>query len=273
MKFGMGEEGFCFVREDSVRGSQAACLVGGPSQIWGRQPSACTAPLGPHTGGLRSVFCPAHVRAKNGFYLISPPAGGETLRGLPSRARGVERRRWGEPYGAGPEGLFRRMGRCGETARCALPGESMERKGLPLRLPVDPRGRHRLTREDGRERLYPLSPKGLRLTCPSVGVTRWWWASAEASPQGEGFGRSTQKSSLKKSPKRKSPNQGTYMGSIQTHCRFAASLPQKMERAPASGFIRSGSRAKPWDSLRPGFLLEKAWIPAPDRGGKPRCGF
>ncbi|HIY31874.1 MAG TPA: hypothetical protein H9833_01315, partial [Candidatus Evtepia faecavium] len=42
---------------------------------------------------------------------------------------------------------------------------------------------------------------------------------------------SVEKSSLKKSQKRKSPNQGTYMGSIKTHDRLAASLSQKMERA------------------------------------------
>ena len=29
----------------------------------------------------------------------------------------------GEPYGVEPDGLLRWMGRCGETAVCALPGE------------------------------------------------------------------------------------------------------------------------------------------------------
>ncbi len=35
-----------------------------------------------HTCGLRSVFVHAHVAAENGFHFISPPAGGETLRGF-----------------------------------------------------------------------------------------------------------------------------------------------------------------------------------------------
>ena len=69
------------------------------------------------TLGLRSVFCPAHVRAKNGFYLVPPAAAGGSLRRLPSRARGVGRRRWGEPYGANPDGLLRRMERCGRLRR------------------------------------------------------------------------------------------------------------------------------------------------------------
>ena len=36
--------------------------------------------------------------------------------------------------------------------------------------------------------------------------------------------------------------------------------------------IKKGGRgATPRDSLRPGFLLEKAWIPRPGPGGNPRC--
>ena len=57
------------------------------------------------------------------------------------------------------------------------------------------------------------------------------------------------------------------MGHDKTLDRFAASLSQKMERAPASVFIGGVLGGPPGDSLRPGFLIEKAWIPAPDRGG------
>jgi len=32
-------------------------------------------------------FCPAHVRAKNRFYFLSPPAGSETLRGFFDKLR------------------------------------------------------------------------------------------------------------------------------------------------------------------------------------------
>ena len=42
------------------------------------------------------------------------------------------------------------------------------------------------------------------------------------------------------------------------------------ERAAASGPSKKGGRgATPRDSLRPGFLLEKAWIPRPGPGGEP----
>ena len=57
------------------------------------------------------------------------------------------------------------------------------------------------------------------------------------------------KSSLKKSQKRKSPNQGTYMGCNQTHCRPAASLSPKQSERAASGLKKSGCRAEPCDSF------------------------
>ena len=56
-------------------------------------------------------------------------------------------------------------------------------------------------------------------------------------------------------------------------CTFARKRPrrfpptQKRKRAPASGFFPGSAGGFPCDSLRPGFLLEKARIPAPDRGG------
>ncbi len=69
-------------------------------------------------------FCPAHVRAKTDL-IIPPAAAGGSLRRLPSRARGVGRSVFGSPTGARPGGLLRWAERCGETAACALPGESM----------------------------------------------------------------------------------------------------------------------------------------------------
>ena len=65
------------------------------------------------------------------------------------------------------------------------------------------------------------------------------------SPQGEGFRRGTQKSSLKKSQKRKSPNQGTYMGCDKTRNRFAASPNPKDGASPSERFYVWGCRGFP----------------------------
>ena len=161
MKFGMCEEGLCFVREDSVRGSQAACLVGGPSQIWGRQPSACTAPLGPHTGGLRRVFCPAHVR----FYLVPPAAAGGSLRRCPTGRGALNGDVRGSPMGLALKGYSVGWG-AAERLR-GVPSRASQWSGRAFRHAhaLDLRDRHRLTQENGRERLYPLSPKGFGI-CP-----------------------------------------------------------------------------------------------------------
>ena len=54
-----------------------------------------------------------------------------------------------------------------------------------------------------------------------------------------------EKSSQRKSPKRQSPNQGPYMGSIKTHDRPAASLSPKQSERAASGLKNRGPGAKP----------------------------
>ena len=109
----------------------SGCLFGGgPLSKMGMQPD-------PRRRSRHSraekCFLPGTCPCKKRILPCSAGCGRRKSATLPYRARGVERRRWGEPYGAGPEGLFRRMGRCGETARRALPGESIERKGLPPR--------------------------------------------------------------------------------------------------------------------------------------------
>ena len=72
-----------------------------------------------------------------------------------------------------------------------VPSRASQSSGRAFRhaRPLDPSGHHRLAREDGQVRLYPLRPKGLRLTCPLVGVTRWRWSSAKASPSPLRWGR------------------------------------------------------------------------------------
>ena len=70
---------------------------------WGAHPKfgGCSPTRAGEAGtlGLRRVFCPAHVRAKNGFEIIPPAAAGGSLRRLPSRARGVGRSVFGSPTG------------------------------------------------------------------------------------------------------------------------------------------------------------------------------
>ena len=58
--------------------------------------------------------------------------------------------------------------------------------------------------------------------------------------------------------------------SKKTLYRSAAPLSQKIERAPASGLIPGGAGGNPLRLFASGLSLEKAWIPAPDRGGGPR---
>ena len=121
--------------------------------------------------------------------------------------------------------------------------------------------------------LYPTFPcrKGEAPNCRpnrSFLLPRWATRSpphqsppVTASPQGEAYGLC--------SPTRKSvPNQGTYMGTViaqpPEQCGTIAKTSES-ERALNQG----GRGATPRDSLRPGFLLEKAWIPRPGPGGEP----
>ena len=96
-----------------TRGCRAVCLARGPSQIWGMQPDP----------RRRS----RHSRAEKNF--LAGGAGQKMDLSLFRRLRPAEvcdaalpgesmgRRRWGEPYGANPDGLLRWMGRCGRLRR------------------------------------------------------------------------------------------------------------------------------------------------------------
>ena len=81
-----------------------------------------------HSRAERS-FLPGTCPCKKRILPYSAGCGRRKSATLPSRARGVGRRRWGEPYGANPDGLLRWAGRCGKFVTCALPGESVGRKG------------------------------------------------------------------------------------------------------------------------------------------------
>ena len=87
-------------------------------------------------------------------------------------------------------------------------------------------------------------------------------------------GKGPEKIQSEKAQKRKSPNQGPYMGHDKTHDRFAVSLSQKMERAPASGFETSGCRAEPCDSF-PLLSYKESRAPAGQAGNgalRPEAG-
>ena len=68
--------------------------------------------------------------------------------------------------------------------------------------------------------------------------------------------------------KRKNPDQGTTKGTEIVPQSWQCGTEPKAERAGASGLKKGGAGDLPRDSLRPGFLLEKAWIPARDRAGR-----
>src|SRR5699024_3655985 len=70
-------------------------------------------------------------------------------------------------------------------------------------------------------------------------------------------------------PERKSPNQGTKMVADENNYRSSAPHHAKTSECQRAGHKKGGRGASPRDSLRPGFLLEKAWIPRPGPGGKP----
>ena len=138
----------------------SGCLFGGgPLSKMGRQPE-------PRRRSRHSraekLFFPGTWPCKKRILPCSAGRGRRKSATLPYRARGVERSRWGEPYGAGPEGLFRRMGRCGETARRALPGESIERKGLPPRPPPGPKRPSPSDPGKWTSEAVSLEPQGIR---------------------------------------------------------------------------------------------------------------
>ena len=68
--------------------------------------------------------------------------------------------------------------------------------------------------------------------------------------------------------KRKNPDQGTTKETEIVPQSWQCGTEPKAERAGASGLKKGGAGDLPRDSLRPGFLLEKAWIPARDRAGR-----
>ena len=86
--------------------------------------------------------------------------------------------------------------------------------------------------------------------------------SVTASPQGEASGLCC--------PTRKSvPNQGTYMGAVIAPPPKQCGTTAKTSECQRAGHKNGGAGGYPRDSLRPGFLLEKAWIPRPGPGGNP----
>ena len=78
-------------------------------------------------------------------------------------------------------------------------------------------------------------------------------------------GRSPRRSFLRLSPEKAGLPPG--VGRETTSQVLTCDGPEKTTSPPSwAGWIR---KATPRDSLRPGFLLEKAWIPRPGPGGNP----
>ena len=119
----MGPEGCDFVRGAGGAG-ESGCLPGPwPIPNLGDAALCMHGPLGAAHWRAEKCFLPGACPCKKRILDYSAGCGRRKSATLPSRARGVGRRRWGSPIGAGPGGLLRRMERCGETAALALPGE------------------------------------------------------------------------------------------------------------------------------------------------------
>ena len=127
-----------------TRGCRVACLARGPSQNWGLQPSACTAPWGGRTREGCEVFFPGRMSPEktdfSWFRRLRPaevcdacPTGrvrwggkaGGCLRGCPAG-----RVRWSGMAGGCLRGVPCRASPLGRKGRripmgCALPGESV----------------------------------------------------------------------------------------------------------------------------------------------------
>ena len=72
-------------------------------------------------------------------------------------------------------------------------------------------------------------------------------------------------------PQNANPNQGTQMGTVIAPPPKQCGTTAKTSEWERAGHLYVYLLVLPRDSLRPGFLLEKAWIPRPGPGGKPRC--
>ena len=91
--------------------------------------------------------------------------------------------------------------------------------------------------------------------------------SVTASPQGEASG-------LCSPTRKKRPKSGHVGGLRNRHAIAPLRYPPPKRASGNERAIKNGEAGVlPRDSLRPGFLLEKAWIPRPGPGGEPRCRF
>ena len=91
--------------------------------------------------------------------------------------------------------------------------------------------------------------------------------SVTASPQGEASG-------LCSPTRKKRPKSGHVGGLRNRHAIAPLRYPTPKRASGNERAIKNGEAGVlPRDSLRPGFLLEKAWIPRPEPGGEPRCRF
>ena len=69
---------------------------------------------------------------------------------------------------------------------------------------------------------------------------------------------------------RKSPNQGTHIGTVIAYRPEQCATTAKTSECQRAGPKKGGAGGHPPRLFASGLSLEKAWIPAPDRGGGPR---
>ena len=267
-EFLRGAPGFAFVREGRVRGCQAACLVGRPLSKWG---CTRTAPAKPALSGERDVFG-RRSRSKHDLVFFPRLRAGKLCEACPTgRVGGAER--WVGPFGSFLRAAARTCWVC-PTGRVRWTEGGLDTlQGFPTPKAF-PSGKVPQCAHWGRMRgdLVPTFScrKGGLLTVASTAfflLPRWATRSpphpspsVTASPRG---------SLWVCSPTRKSaPNQGTYMGYEIAPRPSRCAPPRQNERVGNERpLTQGGGGHPPRDSLRPGFLLEKAWIPRRDRAG------
>ena len=175
---------------------------------------------------------------------LSPPAGGETLRGVPCRVN-----RWdgGYPKGKHPPPKPSPRGEGGP----AKPGRMRGRFGTQPFLVEIKKGAP-ACRPNGIFLLPRWATRSPPHQSPSV----------TASPQGEASGLC--------SPTRKSvPNQGTYMGTETAPLPEQCATTAKTSEWERAGHKKGGAGGIPPRLFASGLSLEKAWIPRPGPGGEP----
>ena len=152
--------------------------------------------------------------------------------------------------------------------------------GRSAPLPRLPGGGPHFSREMGRKRAGapPLDPTFYSRSLPLAGFwDRYPWYDSGTTSSGmlrpiwDAF--SSKKYAEKAFCKRKSPNQGTYMGLVIAHPPKQCTTTAKTSEWERAALKTGGAGGHPPRLFASGLSLEKAWIPARDRAGNHVAGL